>query len=248
MLRHRGHGFPPADAGGHLLLQALLEQGCIAATAGIAVAQHRDPGIAEADAIQRCGEGLCRLGHEGGVKCSGNRQGNSPFALERLAHALNRVRLPRDHHLGVAVVVGDAHPFGVVHQRFELAAVEADHGGHRAATGGRHQFRSGLHQLEARFQVEHAGGIERHQFPKAVASHKRSVAPLLDQVVHQQGLHDEQGWLRVAGVVEVVGTAAATAVALADGQQITAQQLGGHGEALAGAAEAEHRIRHAQLL
>ena len=81
-----------------------------------------------------------------------------------------------------------------------------------------------------------------------MASHQCCVAPLFDQVVHQQGLHDEQGWLRVAGVVEVVGTAAATAVALADGQQITAQQLGGHGEALAGAAEAEHRIRHAQLL
>ena len=45
-----------------------------------------------------------------------------------------------------------------------------------------------------------------------MASHQCCVAPLLDQIVHQQGLHDEQGWLRVAGVVEVVGTAAATAV------------------------------------
>ena len=175
-----------------------------------------------------------------------HRQGDGPLALELAAHTADGVRAAGEDYLGTAVVVGDHHALGGVHQRFEFTAVKAHHGGHRAAAGGGHQLAAGLHQLDARLGIEHPGGVEGHQFPEAVARHQIGAAALGLQAIHQQALHHKEGRLGVAGVVQVAEVT--FGFAIADREQVAAQQVGGGFKASLGTRELQHPCGHAHLL
>ena len=182
------------------------------------------------------------------MECSGDSQWNRPFAFQLLTHLAYGLRTPGDHNLSFAVVIGNAHAIDAVHELVQLIPVKADHGGHGAATCSRHQFGTRFHQAQACFQVKHPCGIERHQFPEAVTGNQGGLASLLDQVVDQQGLHDEESGLRVAGVVQVVRAIAAAALPTADRQQVPPQQFRCQGEACIGTTHVQQLVGHADLL
>ena len=81
-----------------------------------------------------------------------------------------------------------------------------------------------------------------------MAGHQRRFAALLLKVVGQHRLDNEKSGLGVAGVVEIIRSISCATLALADRQQVAPQQLGGHGETLPGAIDAEQCFSHAHLL
>ena len=178
-----------------------------------------------------------------------HRQGHGPLTAQLSRHGRHGLGGSREHHLALAVVISDHHPLMGLNQGLEFGPLEAQDRGHGTTAGGGHPLAAGADQAESRGCIEHAGGVEGHQFTEAVARHQRRAAALAAQAVHQQRLDHEQGGLGVAGVVQVGGAGAALrGFSGADGQQIAADQLGGCAEPLPGTRKVEHRGGHADFL
>ena len=149
--------------------QAGLERGCVGFGAGICVAEHGDRRIGEGHRFQLGGKGGGGCRHKGGVEGTADGQGNRPFALQVAADGCHRLGASGEHHLGVAVVVGNYHSFGGCHQVIQLAALEAHHRRHGAAAGSSHQGAAAFHQLQTGGEVEYPRHMQGDQFAQAVA-------------------------------------------------------------------------------